>query len=58
VYGVLAGLVWGGAALAEAAVDEHALVMDAVAAYMAARPLQVCVLLCGCTGLGLRQQPA
>lgn len=40
VYAVLAGLVWGGAKLA-AAEEEHARVMEAAAAYMAARPIQV-----------------
>lgn len=40
VYAVLAGLVWGGARLA-AAEEEHARVMEAAAAYMAARPIQV-----------------
>lgn len=41
VYGVLAGLVWGGAKLAVAE-EEHARVMEAVGAYMAARPIKVC----------------
>lgn len=40
VYAVLAGLVWGGAKLA-AAPEEHARVMEAAAAYMSARPIQV-----------------
>lgn len=39
-YAVLAGLVWGGAKLASAA-EEHARVMEAVEAYMAARPIKV-----------------
>lgn len=43
VYAVLGGLVWGGAKLAEAE-EEHARVMAAVGQYMAARPIQVCLL--------------
>jgi hypothetical protein len=44
-YAGLAGLVWGGAKLASAA-EEHARVMEAVEAYMAARPIKVCCVVC------------
>lgn len=40
VYAVLAGLVWGGTKLA-AAEEEHTRVMEALTAYMAARPIKV-----------------
>jgi len=40
VYAVLAGLVWGGTKLA-AAEEEHGRVMEALTAYMAARPIKV-----------------
>jgi len=41
VYAVMGALVWGGQGLAEQAPAEHSQVLEAVSAYMAARPLQV-----------------
>eukprot|EP00775_Hariotina_reticulata_P013002 gene13002-13131_t len=40
VYAVMGALVWGGLGLATAAESEHSQVLEAISAYMAARPLQ------------------
>jgi hypothetical protein len=41
VYMVLGALVWGGLALQEGCPAEHSSLLEAVATYMAARPMQV-----------------